>query len=243
MRLFIAMVATFASAAVASAAPITFSGDTANSESGLGNFTGSLDYSYSAGVGTITIDLTNTSGANGGYLTAFAFNLPSGYGSLTVSMNYIGPGGTSFGLLGGNPNVPNDINVQPFGDADIGASTGGGWQGSGPPQNGLGVGQSGTWTFTLSGDDDYLSALTATGIFNTLTQPQGGSETDNFLVRFRGFTNGGSDKVPAGPGDDGSGGGGGDPDPNATPEPATMLTLAALGGMGLIGYRLRRKKA
>lgn len=242
MRQFVALaVALFTACGFAHATPISFAADTLNSESGLGNYTGTLDYSYSAGFGTITVNLTNTSSvANGGFLTALAFNLPGTHAPLTVSMAYSGSG--SFGLIGGS-GFTNGINVQPFGDADIGASTGTSWQGSGPPANGLGVGQSGNWTFTLSGDNTYLNGLTASSIFNALTQPQGGSGVDNFLVRFRGFNNGGSDKVPAGPGDDGSGGGGGGPDPDVVPEPATMVTLGVLGGMGLLVARVRRKKA
>jgi hypothetical protein len=84
-----------------------------------------------------------------------------------------------------------------------------------------------------------MGSLNENDLFNTQTTG-GGKGKANFLVRFKGFDNGGSDKVPGLIGDppvDPAG------DPDVVPEPATLVTVAVLGGMGLIGYRLRRKKA
>lgn len=201
----------------------------------LGDYTG--DFSYNAGTQTVSVSLTNSlTTLPGGRITGFAFNLPTG---VTVSgYSALGAAGTTFTLLGG-PSFNNSVSVNPYGDADTGAALGGSWLGGGSPAGGVAVGQSGTWTFQLSGSG--LGALTETDFFNLLTTGNGsGQNRVPFLVRFRGFDNGGSDKVPGGFGDppvDPTG------DPEVVPEPATMVTLGILGGMGLMAYSLRRKKA
>src|SRR5262245_53447594 len=70
--------ATMAMAASIPANAGAIHGDTSNSTSGLGNFTGSLAYTdFSATSADLVVTLTNTSpAANGGFLTAFVFNNP-----------------------------------------------------------------------------------------------------------------------------------------------------------------------
>ncbi len=213
-----------------SAAPVTFAGN-----GFLGDFTGSLDYNSTTH--TITVTLTNASSTlPGGMITGFAFNLPNQPGNVTgVTYTAQGPHGTLFSLLGG-PSFSNSVNVAPYGDADIGAALDGDWLGGGNPNQGLAIGQTGTYTFQLTGNATYLNALTAQAIFDT--QTNGGGEAANFLVRFRGFDNGGSDKVPAVEGDTIPPESGGSPE---IPEPATIAVLGAMAGLGALGYRVRRK--
>jgi hypothetical protein len=141
-------------------------------------------------------------------------------------------------LLLGGPSFTNSVTVAPYGKADTGAALGSNWEGGGTPSDGLGVGQSGTFTFTVTGIAPLIAGLSDTALLGLLTDTTGGggNQPENFIVRFKGFNGGGSDKVP----DDPGGGIVGTPE---VPEPATLVTVAVLGGMGLIGYRLRRKKA
>jgi hypothetical protein len=204
--------------APASAAPIAGNGT-------LGDFTG--DFSYNSVSHMVTVSLTNAATtAPGGLITGFAFNLPQQPGAVTgVTYNAVGPNGTTFALLGG-ASFNNSVSVSPYGDADIGAAL-------------VAIGQTGTWTFQLTGNNSILNALTAQQIYDTVTT----NSQYGFLVRFKGFDGGGSDKVP--------GGSLGIPDPPITPtgdpstvpEPTTLAVFGALAGFGALGYRFRRKTA
>jgi hypothetical protein len=194
--------------------------------SGLGSYQGSLSYESSdAQHATLTIVLQNTSpAANGGYLTAFVFNNP---GDKITAASLAGP--AHFSLLG-DSGFHNGINGAPFGQFDLGASTGGSFEGGGQPSKGLGVGATGTFTFTLTGNG--LDTLSATSFLATNSVgPGAGEGVMPFVARFRGFVNGGSDKVP-------------DPLPRTvsqTPEPAT-LGLAGTGLLTLLGWGYFRRK-
>lgn len=85
----------------------------------LGDFTGCFSYStISTTESTVKIELTNTSPlSNGGYLTAFAFNIPDGH----VTNVVLSSTDSDFGLLGG-PNFNEDVKGVPYGYYDTGAS-------------------------------------------------------------------------------------------------------------------------
>lgn len=188
----------------------------ATSPGGLGAFEAQFTYVVNdSGHALLTFQLLNASPAdNGGYITGFAFNAPDGY---ITGITLMGTN-TSFRLLGG-PGYKDGINGAPYGSFDAGAALGGDFLGGGQPSPGIAVGQSATFTFALAGQG--LDGLTEASFVN---------EEDPMVVRFRGFVNGGSDKVPGGP----SG-------VETAPEPATAV-LAVAGGVLGLGWRFRRRK-
>jgi hypothetical protein len=213
---------------VATADVIPITGNSGASTEMLGAYTGSLNYSASDhSHAQLIVQLTNTSPvANGGFLTAFALNNPGGITGIGFSSSQ-----GNFGPLGGPGN--NGIAAPPFGDFDFGASITDSFLGGGAPQPGLGVGESATFTFDLTGTD--LDTLTLNDFLTTFGDDASPDHDDEFFVaRFRGFNNGGSDKVPA----SGGGGGNGDPAPEV-PEPATLLLWGILGAGIVVAYRLR----
>jgi len=138
---------------------------------GNGAYTGLI--SYVPGVLTVSLTNSNTS-ASGGKITAFVFNIA---GSATAVLS----GGTHpFADLGTSPSA------SPFGTFEGGAGMGGSWTGGGPANAGIHVGSTGTFTFTVTGAD--AGSLTASSFIS--------SSGINFVTRFRGFDNGGSDKTP-----------------------------------------------
>ena len=193
-------------------------GDGTGSTEGLGSFTGSFDYTnLSSTSGQISVELENTSPAgNGGYITAFAFNNP-GFSSVTSFSSSDG----DFGLIGG-PSFNNSISASPFGKFDVGASISGSWLGGGNPSPGIGVGETATFTFNIS----FVDGLTFTeyDFLNELSADAGGGGAQFFAARFRGFKDGGSDKVPG-----------------EVPEPASMFLLGS-GLVGIVGLKRKLRK-
>jgi hypothetical protein len=197
----------FVLAPAASADLIQIFANSDGSTKGLGDFTGSLEYSFDAPseIGHLTVSITNTSPAfNGGYITGFLFNIAStDDGAFAV----LQPGGTHpfEDLTGGG------LNGEPFGHFEGGAALGGNWQGGGPPFAGIAVGQTGVFDFNVFAAD--AAVLTAMSFIEGPT---------DFLVRLRGFDNGGSDKVPAA----------------VVPGPATLTALA----LALVAWPRRRRR-
>lgn len=231
--LLIAVVATLGTGAVpsiAQASPISGNGF-------FGDFTG--DFSYNAVTHQVSVTLTNAATTlPGGRITGFGFNIPGQPGAVTgVTYAANGPAGTTFTLLGG-PSFNNSVPGNPYGDFDIGAALGGNLLGGGSPVPGVAIGQTGNWTFTLTGNNAFLDSLTEASFFSSLSTGNTPAHQVPFLVRFRGFDNGGSDKVPGVFGDPPV-----DPGGNPeVPEPATLLLFGALGGLGLLSRRLRNSK-
>ncbi len=196
------------------AGSIPIMSDGANSTEGLGSFTGSVDYVFDsdADLGLLTITLTNTSDPdNGGFLTGFLYNIvnddPNTSATL-VSASHPYEQATDNGLSG-----------QPFGNPfDAGAAIGGAFLGGGDPTAGIAIGDTGIFGFEIMAFD--AADLTA---LNFLV---GGLYDFNFIVRFKGFDDGGSNKVPA----------------TIVPLPSAL----AWGGFGLVAVmfgagRVRRK--
>ncbi len=243
-------------AAGLAAAPLAAPADTiayvADVESleGLGEFTGSVAVdNVSDTQATIVVTLTNTSNPlNGGYVTGFAFNLPDGKtpqgaaDPAAPDVTAVDPAQfaadydpwrleNEFFLLGGGVDGP------PFGKFDLGASIDPDkFSGSGQPHPGLAVGQTGTFTFGVTGIN--LNAMTASGLLTYLSEPKQDKKADDpfakavpFLVRFRGFDDDGSDKVV-----------GGEERPTL-PTPAPSGAVLALVGVGVGLVRRRRRSA
>jgi len=208
--------------AIAGAVPIPIGGS--SGLSGLGAFSGTFDYTPTNDtLGTVDIFLSNDS-ATAGFLTAFLFNIPTAADVTSAALTVTGnPNSGNFSILG--PSVDGESG-SPFGQFDIGASSGSSFEGSLAPSRGMansGATKTATFTFVLTGTG--LGALTAADFLGTLSVPPGaGSGVQDFVVRFRGFADEGSDKVPNGPG--------GPP----VPEPGTML-LVGLGAASLVARR------
>jgi hypothetical protein len=143
------------------------------------------DLSYDSGLSQLTVLLTNTTPlADGGLITGFVFNTADSAVATLTS-----PGAPWEGL--------SDENAAPFGTFEFGAALGGDWEGGGNPNNGIGAGgEAATFMFdiTLGGDP----AGNAVDVNDFVTQDgSGGSHEGFFVVRFRGYPNDGSNKVPA----------------------------------------------
>jgi hypothetical protein len=201
--------------------------------SGLGTFSGTIDYQASSNTSaTLTIAVENTTpAALGGDLTAFVFNNPNNL----IATASLSSAPAHFALLAS----PHGINASPYGQFDFGASTGNAFQGGGSPSLGLAPGVTGTFVFALTGSN--LQSLTTSSFFSTLSVGPGNGQGDQaFVARFRGFIPSGSDKVPgadtsppSGPGPHPAGG--------EFPEPGSLV-LAMLGGSGLVLLAWNRKR-
>lgn len=179
------------------------------STEGLGSFAGTLEYANDVfgGSGTLIVSLTNTSDAdNGGKITGFVFNIDSSDANAAASLT---AASHDFDEIA-------NANAAPFGTFDAGAALGGNWLGGGSPNGGIGVGQSGSFSFDVTASD--ASSLLAENFLS-------GSSGHDFAVRFKGFDDGGSDKVPGGPG-------------ASIPAPAAMALLMIAG---VSGTRRRRR--
>ena len=185
----------------------------------LGSFEGTFDFNAVGDASAnITISLTNTSpAANGGFLTAFVFNNPDDAIGAVLSTSTSTLPSFSTWLFGDN-----SINAAPFGQFDIGAAIKGSFEGGGAPSKGIGVGETATFTFYITGSG--LLDLVVEDFLNELSTPTGdGQGTQSFVARFRGFKGDGSDKVPG-----------------TVPVPSTMYLLGT-GLIGLAGFRGRKK--
>ncbi len=160
-----------------------------------GDFEG--DFSYDSTMGSLKIDLKNTSDPdNGGYLTAFVFNLP-GNADVTIDDVKMSSSYNHFKLMGGD-NFNGSIIAMPYGRYEIGASaTNGVFEGGGKP-DGIKPGESASFTFTFCGEN--LNRLTLDDFLTEVpSKPGNKTGSEFFVARFKGFDNDGSDKVPGSP--------------------------------------------
>lgn len=205
----IATAAVAASSVGAAVVPIT--SNAALSTSNLGAFTGTLDYVFLGGTtGQLDVTLTNTTPvAVGGYLTAFMFRPPPELGAFVSALT----ASTFVGMT----DIPAGESGSPFAGSWIGgAGVDGTWLAGGAPSQGIGVGQTGAFSFTITGAN--ASMLTSDSFVSGSVV----SDPYAFVVRFRGMADGGSDKVPA----------------NQLPAPGA---IALLGLTGAVARRRRRE--
>lgn len=142
-------------------------------------YSGSLEYNFISGsTGELKVSLTNDTPASvGGFLTGFLFRADAITGT---------------GLNSANPSEFLDTGTEsaaPFGMFDGGAALRGSFLGGGNPSDGLAVGESGMFMFSIT--SATASTISAADFLGTLNEP-------GFIVRFRGLADGGSDKVPGG---------------------------------------------
>lgn len=160
---------------------VEFMNDPFKTTESLGTFNGTLRYEFDpfSDRGLLTIAMTNTSApANGGYITGFLFNIPGNDQLATASLESASyPFQQAFG---------NGLDAMPFGTYDAGAALDGNFQGGGSPNDGIGVGETGEFLFAITAND--ANTFNAADFIN-------GSTGDDLVLRFRGFVNGGSDKV------------------------------------------------
>ncbi len=178
-------------------------GNSAASTSNLGRFTGEVTYTANTlTTGTLTISLTNTNTVvEGGYITGVVFNIPGADALASAALATTDHAG--FLDLGSE-------SAAPFGTYEAGAALGGAWLGGGSPVGGIAAGTTGVLTFAVHASD--ASALKAEQFLGA----------DGMVVRFKGFCDGGSDKVPG----------------QLVPAPGTV---ALMGAGGLLAVRRRRK--
>ncbi len=182
---------------------------TINGDGSWGDFTAELIWENPK----LTINITNTSDPiNGGYITAFVYNTPSSINNLSLYETT----DLDFNLLFDIDKVK----AEPYGKFDVGATIGNNFTGGSKPYEGIDIGVTKTFMFTFLGTDlDILDE----NDFLTPSLPQGNSGTESFLVRFQGFNNEESDKVPG---------------VTTTPEPSSVVIL----GSGLLGLLIMYRK-
>jgi hypothetical protein len=154
-----------------------------DSASGVGSsqsygaaYQGTMQWSYTSGTtATVTVSLTNTSSV-AGYLSAFVVGMAN---TTFVVTQTSAP--TGYSQLTGN-----GLKATPFGDFDWGSASTSSFNGGGSGANGgLAQGQSGTWTFSVSGSAASLAAVNSAAVFN-------GTNQWDFVAHIKGIQNGGS---------------------------------------------------
>lgn len=198
--------------------------DDANAESSLGKFTGMLTYTQVTS--RLRLEVKNTSPvANGGFITGVVLNIHDVGNNATASFI---EAASAFEAASAS-----DLDFNPFGVFEFGVHL------QGNPNNGIGVGDTGVFEFNVT--DPENQGLTVMDFFSEISPGNGANGKDySFAVRFRGFIDDGSDKVP---------GSEGPPPPPPTggttvvvvPLPASALMgFAMIGGMACVSVLRRR---
>ena len=214
----LALVCLIAPPSLASSVPFTSSGISGN-DTGV-TFDGLIDYDEATGV--LQITLNNTSPLNSS-ATGLAFNI-AGSPDVTVAYDDTDNAATA-GVAEDAFALETALGFAPFGEFEYGLSS----QNSGSNNaQGVNPGESGTFTFNLSGPD--IGDLNALSFISALSTIPPGTQPSLFGLRFQSVGDDfqGSDRATAVPG--------GTPIPLP---PGAWVGLASLGGMAVA--HLRRK--
>lgn len=215
--------ASYASAAIIGPTQLNIDGAGVKNSNPYGQFSGSVSYSFDdvLEVGTLTVTLDNTTDSNlGGYITGFVFNID---GDATATLNP----DPQFNFEG----VANE-SASPFGTFEAGAALGADFTGGGNPTVGIAIDDAARdFIFDVIGAD--AASLTAESF---LTQTSSGNDNNTafFVVRFKGFEDGGSDKVASNPPSDPSSG-------QTIPTPAAFVPGIVM--LAIMGTRRKRRHA
>lgn len=155
------------------------------SDPGVGSFTGTLDFQHAAGSanGMIIIEITNTtSGEDGGYLTAIAFNPVDG---VFARFNRWASDGISakWGPI-------RAVSIDPYGSFASGAGLGGKFRRGPAARFGIAAGDTAKLVFDVRGESAVLDALS---LHDIVAENNG----VGLITRFRGFDAGKAGNVTA----------------------------------------------
>jgi len=156
-----------------------------SSNPGVGSFSGTLDFQHTAGSknGIIIIEITNTtSGEDGGYLTAIAFNPAEG---VFARFNRWASDGIS--SKWGPTRV---ISIDPYGSFASGAGLGGKFRRGPAARYGIAAGDTAKLVFDVRGESAVLYAISVHSILDE-------SNGVSLITRFRGFDSGIAGNVTA----------------------------------------------
>ena len=169
---------------------VTNFGTGETSTSGLGKFGGFFKYTHISGQKTASLELSITNllaTGEGGKITAIALNLAGtpnvGLGGFTTTSGH-----SSFGLFA------NPSQTSPWGAFEYSVALGSNFNGSGSPNPGVVRGATGVFKINVLGVATVLESLSASSFLSQTTSGPTSTSTA-MLVRFKGFDDGGSDKV------------------------------------------------
>ncbi|MGH7131452.1 MAG: hypothetical protein ACREJO_05855 [Phycisphaerales bacterium] len=170
-----------AAAGAAQADIVSFTSNNAASTSNLASFTGTVATNVIDSLHSqVTVTVTNTSAlAGGGYLTGIVLANENQFGSLIINL---------ISCTDGDFSDTSVESASPFGSFKGGAALGANWSGGGNPTVGTAPGSTVSFTFAVNGNGaGFIPAASYISAVNGDQQ---------MVFRFRGFNNGGSDKVP-----------------------------------------------
>ena len=157
--------------ATASASVSVHNYEPCGSTDGFGSFLATVTYTYTSGTTagvSVVLNNNTTPVSSGGYITGLLLNVNA------TGISFVSCTNANFMNTG-------PASGAPYGSFMSGAALGGNWLGGGNPNDGIAIGSSATFTFSMSGTAAALSAISAADVFAI---PGG----NGMAVRFKGGT-------------------------------------------------------